>query len=183
MAHPFLLLALICSAACWGQQSSQRACNLLTPAELETAIGGHAAHGTETETPYKKSAHIDHDGVLYECKEPVGARRVTLRFTTTGISEEGKKQGADISNDAQKWMRDQGYQIQVKEVNGSRCTTILPFAGAKGNELLPVGTTCVLKKGAYMVSIAVSATGSSDVVSMEKLATLADKAASRFPAR
>ena len=107
----------------------------------------------------------------------------SIRFTTAGITAEGRKQGTDASNDAQKWLRSQGYEIQVKQVNGSHCTTILPFAGAKGNELLPVGTTCVLEKGAYMLSIAVSATVSSKVLPMEKLAALADKAASRFPAR
>jgi hypothetical protein len=63
-----------------GQEPSQKAWDLLTPAELEAAIGGSVAHASENETAYKKNDRIDHDGILYESAEAVGDRNVTIKW-------------------------------------------------------------------------------------------------------
>ena len=178
-----LLAATVFPSAMSGQQPSQKACDLLTPAELGSVIGGNAGHASGKEIPYHKNPQlgIEHEGVLYECVQSVGARKATVRYSTSGGAAESKKKAEAVAKDAQKVMENLGYQVQFNDVGGSHCTTLLPFAGAKGNELIPVGTTCVLEKGEYFVSIQVS--GTNDVLPAEKVATLAEKAAARLPSR
>ncbi|HEY6250606.1 MAG TPA: hypothetical protein VI685_11650, partial [Candidatus Angelobacter sp.] len=77
-------------------------------------------------------------------------------------------------------LRKQGYQVQAKEVGGSQCFTVLPPDSSKYTSVL-VGTSCGREKGPYSVSVKVGATGPNDVASMEKVAALTEKAASRVP--
>ncbi len=78
-------------------------------------------------------------------------------------------------------LRNQGYQIQERELNGSRCATRIPPGGAKGAGLAPQ-TSCERERGPYQVIVAVDVTGANDLVSLEKVALLVEKAASRAPA-
>jgi hypothetical protein len=182
-AFCWLLAALLWPIAASPQTASQMACDLLTPGELAAVIGESVGHVSGKEIPYRKNPQlgIDHDGVLYECVESVGARKAKIRYSTSQITTGARSKAEAVGKDAQQAMRNLGYKIEFKQVDGSSCTTILPFADAKGSELLPVGTTCVLDRGGYFVSIMVSGTSPSDVLRPEKVALLAEKAASRFP--
>ena len=180
-----VIAALLLPVAAVGQTPSPKACDLLTSVELVEVIGGSFGHASGKEVPYRTNPQlgIDHDGILHECAEIVGARKVTVRFSTSEVTAEARKKAEAVGKDGLAAMQKLGYQVQIKEVGGSHCTTLLPFAGAKGNELLPVGTTCVLEKGAHFVSIQVSGTSSGDVLPAERAAQLTEKAATRLPAR
>jgi hypothetical protein len=176
--------AMIWPIAALGQQPSQKACDLLTRAELEAAIGGSVAPPSGKEIPYKKSDRIDHDGILYECSEIFDGRVVTIKYSTSQVTAEARQRALAIAKDAQDSMRKQGFEVQTKDINRSKCTTIVEPPNPKG----PPGpgmpqTACLREKGGYFVSITVAADGSSEVVSMEKVAGLTEKAASRIPAQ
>ena len=176
-----LLVVLIGLIGAAGQQTSQKACDLLTPSELTAAIGGNVGNKSGTAIAYRKGQFggllPDHDGVNYECSETVGMQRVTIRYSTSEMTAEGKK---DSEAKAKEFRESQKiFHIQYKNLNGSYCTMIVPIDTSQ----LPgvPATTCQHEKGAYFVSVMVSAAGSSSALPMEKVAPLAEKAASRLP--
>lgn len=179
----WLLGVLIWPIRATGQGSSQKACDLLTPSELTAAIGGNVENKSGRATAYRKGQFgalgPDHDGVTYECSENVGTQRVTIRYSTSEVTAEGKKN----SEARAKEMRESQkiYHVEYKNLNGSNCTTIVPI------ESSPVpgvpATTCQHEKGPYFVSVMVSVTGAGSALPMEKVALLAEKAASRLPAQ
>ena len=180
----WLLVSLTWPVAVAAQQDSMKGCNLLTPAELSAAIGGSVGHALGQERPYKKfPPMIDHDGVVYTCTEAVGTHKVVIHYNTSPVTAAGKKFALDHSKEAEDDLRKQGYQIQTKDLSGSHCTTIVPGAGTKDTLEDVVGTACVREKGPYVVSVYVSATGTSDMLSMERVGALTEKAVSRVPAQ
>jgi hypothetical protein len=179
-----LLTALIVPSAADGQTASQKACDLLTAAELQAATGGSVAHSSGTEAPYKKNEAIDHDGVLYECSEAVGTWNLSIKYSTSQVTPEARKKGLATAIEMQEAMRKDGYQVQTKNISGSKCSTIVEPASAKHPEAtVLVQTACQLEKGPYFVSITVRPTRSRDLFPMEKVAALAEKAALRLPTR
>ena len=180
-----LLAATVCPSAMSGQQPSQKACDLLTPAELGSVIGGKAGHASGTETPYQKNPQlgIDHDGVVDECVESFGDRTVTITFTAITATE-ARRGAVDKAKqkDAQQTGRNLGLQVQFKDGGASHCTTLFLPDGAK-DRTPATGTACSLLKGGYLVGVDVSGTSSGEVLPAEKVATLAEKAAARLPSR
>jgi hypothetical protein len=184
MPRRFLLaVGIIWSTVASSQQVSQQACDLLTSTELAAAVGGSAGPGVGTATSYQKSARIDHDGVLYACPRQVGARKVLVKYSTSPVTPDAKKRGLAESQEMQQAIRGMGYQVQTKDVGSSHCTTVLPPGNATPSASASIGTTCVREQGPYFVSVAVGATASGDLIPMERVATLAEKAVSRLPAR
>lgn len=180
----FLVIAIwpLAGAAEQPSHTSLRACELLTAAELETAVGGSVAQQSGSEKPYRKNPMIDHDGILSTCSETVGARKVTVVFNTAPVTAEGKRFAETGAKGAESALHEEGYQVQAKEIRGSRCMTILPPAGSKSTaDTARLGTNCTREKGPYVVSITIGPAGSGDALSMEKVAALAEKAASRVP--
>jgi hypothetical protein len=177
-----LFTALIVPTSAGGQTASQKACDLLTPAELQAATGGSVTHSSGKETPYTKNERIDHDGVLYECSEAVGTWNLSIKYSTSQVTPEARKKGLANTIEMQEAMRKDGYQVQTKDITGSKCSTIVEPANAKHPEATAlVQTACLLEKGPYFVSVTVRPTRSRDLFPMEKLAALAEKAASRLP--
>lgn len=168
-----LLMALIWPVAASAQQD-MKACTLLTPAELSTAVGGSVGHATGIFTP--KNPRLGRNGDFWSCDQMVGMRKVWIFFNTLPATEEGKK----LQQQMQDGLRKQGYQVQAKEVSGSQCFTVLPPDSSKYTSVL-VGTSCGREKGPYSVAVKVGATGPNNVASMEKVAALTEKAASRVP--
>ena len=180
----WLLAALISPVAVSAQQDSMKACNLLTPTELGAVIGGSVAYTSGRGRPYKKFPPVtDHQGIVYTCSEDVGTHKVEIHYNTLPVTAAGKKFAEDHAKEAEDDLRNDGYQVQTRDLSGAHCTTILPGSGAKNAVEGAVGTACVLEKGLYVLSVYVSATGASDVCSMEKVASLVEKAASRVPAQ
>lgn len=173
--HPWwwLLMALIWPTAASAQQD-MKACTLLTPTELSTAVGGNVGHATGIFTP--KNLRLGRNGDFWSCDQMVGMRKVWIFFNTAPVTEEGKK----LQQQMQDSLRQQGYQVETKEVSGSQCFTVLPRDASKYTSVL-VGTSCGREKGPYSVAVKVGATGPNDVASMEKVAALTEKAASRVP--
>jgi len=164
-----------------GQQASQKACDLLTQSELTAAIGGGVGNQSGKATAYHKGEFgalgPDHDGVTYECSEDVGTHRVTIRYSTSEVTSVGKKNSEAKAKEFRESQKI--YHIEYKNLNGSDCTTIVPIDTSQ----IPgvPATTCQHEKGAYFVSVMVSTTGSGNALPMEKVAPLAEKAASRLP--
>lgn len=169
-ASLWLLVAPTWSGAASAQQNSMRACNLLTPTELSSAIGGSLGHPTGIFTP--KNPRLDRNGDFWSCQEMVGTREVWIFYNTLQVTEEGKKLGQEM----QDRLRKQGYDIENKDVGGSHCSTMVPPSGSKSSL---VGTDCWRDKGSSHVAVKVGATGANDLFPMEKVAALVEKASSR----
>jgi hypothetical protein len=165
------------------QQNALKACDLLTPPELQAAVGGSVSHPSGEARPYHKNPVVDHDGVLYTCSEVAGTRHITIHYNASPVTAQGKKFAETGARNAEEELRNQGYQIQNKDVNGSRCTTLLAPANSKATAVdeSMLGTACVREKGPYVVSITVSASSQSDLLPMEKVTSLVEKAVSRVP--
>jgi hypothetical protein len=170
------LAILILPVAVSAQDDSQhmKACTLLTPAEWTAAIGGSVGRPKGIFTP--PNPQFARNGDFWSCELTVGTRTVWIQYNTLPATEEGKK----LARESQDHLRKEGYQIQVKDLNGSLCSTMLQPASSK-DTLKIVGTNCGRDKGPYHVLVIVGATGPNDLISMEKVAALAEKAASRVP--
>lgn len=167
-----VLAALIWPAAVSAQQN-MKACNLLTPAELSAGIGGSVGHATRIFSP--KNSYPAGD---WSCEQTVGSRKVRIFCDTLPVTEEGKR----LAQEQRERYGKQGYRIQERELGGSRCATIVLQAGAKDTFGIE-GTSCERQEGPYHIIVVVGATGPNDIVPMGNVASLAEKAASRVPAR
>lgn len=179
----FLLLAAFSSPQVAVSQpisSSEKACILLKPAELEAVLGGKIASPmTGTEAPFHKDAKHDHDGVLYMCNAGVGSRGVSLMYGTQPATAEGKKRGEAKGKAAMEKMRKTGYIIEERAFGEIKCFTILPRSNKPGPAY--VVTSCGVAKGRYFFSLSVSPQSAKDVLPIEKLKPLAEKATARLP--
>src|SRR5258708_33183315 len=95
-ASLWLLAALTWPVAASEQQDSMRACNLLTPTELSSAIGGSLGHPTGIFTP--KNPRLDRNGDFWSCQETVGTHEEWIFYNTLQVTEEGKKLGHAIED-------------------------------------------------------------------------------------
>jgi hypothetical protein len=168
-------------AAAQSSSRSEKACSLLTPADLEGVLGTKLARPLAgTEVPYTKDADHDHDGSVLSCQGKAGARFVTVVFGTQPVTPEGRRRGEAKVKAAEDKLVKAGYKIETKEFGGVRCWTMLPPpADTPGHAVF--GSNCGGTKGDYFYSISISATGKNDLIPIEKLKALADKAASRLP--
>ncbi len=169
----WLMASLVWPVAVSAQQDSMKACNLLTPAELSAAIGGSVGHPSGIFLA--KNPRLDRNGDFWSCEEMVGTRKVWIFYNTLQVTGEEKKQEQDV----QDRLRKAGYQIQTKDVSGAHCSIMLLTAGKSSL----MGTDCWRDKGPSHVAVKVGATGQSDLMPMEKIAALVEKAASRVPAQ
>src|SRR5260370_30356222 len=163
------LVILILPVAVSAQDDSQhmKACTLLTPAELTAAIGGSVGRPKGIFTP--PNPQFARNGDFWSCELTVGTRAVWIQYNTLPATEEGKK----LTPQSQNRLRKEGYQIQVKDLNGSLCSTMFQPARSK-DTLKIVGTNCGRHKGPYHVLVIVGATGPNDLISIEKVAALAE---------
>jgi len=177
-----LIAVLLGSASAFAQgQVSQKACSLLTPAELGAAIGGAVEQTSGREIPFRKDEHHDHDGAVYICTSKLGSRYVYITFSTSPVTAEGKKQDKAQVKTLEDKMRQQGYQIKPQSLGSTKCLTILPPSGGKLVAGQGPGTNCTVERGAYFVSLSITATSQSDLFPLDKLRRLAEMAASRLP--
>src|SRR5258708_19231674 len=95
-ASLWLLAALTWPVAASEQQNSMRACNLLTPTELSSAIGGSIGHPTGIFTP--KNPRPDRNGDFWCCQERVGRPGGCIFFITSQWPEHGRKPTQYITN-------------------------------------------------------------------------------------
>jgi hypothetical protein len=105
---------------------------------------------------------------------------VAVVFGTQPVTREGKRRGEAKVKAAEEKLLAAGYRIESKEFGSVRCWTMLPPPSDK-SALGVFGSNCGGTKGDYFYSISISATGESDLIPIERLKALADRAASRLP--
>lgn len=158
----------------------ETACALLTPQELAGALGGEVGASKSSDTPYAKGALYDHDGVTHMCGLTVGARTVTLTYTTRAVTAEGRKSYQARLAQWEQTMREKGATVVVSDVGGIRCDAVT--AGESGTELPGRAMVhCTMTAGVYSLSLSVSGAQKGDAVPVEKVRALVDKASTRLP--
>jgi len=167
-----LALALPASAA----DKGHRPCSLLTPSELETALGTKLGAPKETDATYAKGAVHDHDGVLSSCSWTGETRSVFLAVSTSAVTPEGRARGLKAKADAEAALKKQGLKVQKKSWGPVACTLLTPPKG----KAIPHGTTCGGDKGKFVYYLSVSTKADLPPVPMERLRGLAEKVADRL---
>jgi hypothetical protein len=160
---------------------SDKACSLITTAEIQGTLGlkpGKPLVGQEI--PYKKDSTHDHDGSLFACQGTVGGRYVMVAYGTRPVTPEGRKRAEARVDASEEKLRREGYAIDARDFGNVKCWTMAaPPADTSATAMF--GTNCRGTKGDYFFSITVSGARKTDIIPMEKLKALADKAASRLP--
>jgi hypothetical protein len=77
-------------------------------------------------------------------------------------------------------LRQSGYMFPERDFGDLKCWTMQPPAYQKAG-LSVFGTNCGGTRGDYFYSVSISATGTGDLIPIEKLKAVADKVASRLP--
>lgn len=171
---PLALLALALPA--FAAEKGHRPCSLLTPTELETALGTKLGEPKETDAPYEKGIAHDHDGVLSSCSWTGESRSVFLAVSTAAVTPEGRARGLKAKTDAEAALKKQGLKVQKKVWGPLACTLLTPPKG----KAIPHGTTCGGDKGKFVYYLSVSTKADLPPVPMERLRGLAGKVADRL---
>ena len=138
--------------------TDNRACKLLTAAELDPVVGGklRAFQGSSYRT-----------GDMCAASSTIAA--VMLRL--------GKKEPADAAAKSMEMLRRMGARIKIKTFGPITCSTITP---SKDMQQYGYKTTCSVSKVAEVAAVEVRAKNQKDMVSIDALHPLADKMLSRF---
>ena len=148
--------ALVAAAPAAG---ANKACDLLTGSELETALGtkvalrGSGAPGVEM------------------CMGQVPTARVLLRLAA-GPAGDGSKERAGLD-----MARKMGAEVEVKTFGPITCSTMLPPPSLAEHGFT---TACTVRKANAVAGVEVTAKTRKGMVSIEKLRPLAELMASRF---
>jgi hypothetical protein len=143
------------------QTPATRACGLVTESELQSVLGAKVN---------LKGGSI---GDVQTCSGDAQRATVLLRLFKRTRDRSGDTEKAGI--DAVKKM---GVKVDIKTSGGITCTTMVPPPNLAQ---LGFGTTCtVMSKAPTYAVIEITAKTQKDMVSMEKLRTVAEKMATRF---
>lgn len=160
--------------------TSEKACALLLPSEIEAAVGAKLARPLAgMELPVKKDAAHPAGEALWTCQGSAGTRSVTVVYGTEPATPEGKAQARIRLKAPQERLRRMGYAVKETTLGATTCWTMTPPA-AHGDEPVAFGTTCGGVKGRSFYSVSVSSTGVGDLLGVSKVKLLADKAAARL---
>jgi hypothetical protein len=139
---------------------ANKACALVTPAELEAALGEKVTLKPQSGT-----------GSVAMCTGTSPKANVLLRVAA-------KREGSgDAAKAGVEMMRKQGYQVDVKMFGPITCSTMEPPANLAGHGF---NTTCSVTKGTLVAAIEVTAKAKADVIPIERLKPVAEKMAGRF---
>jgi len=142
-----------------------KACVLVTPADLEVVLG----------TTVTLSGGQMSGGKVEICSGQAMSLKVMLRLVTgldPGRDRSGAKEKAGIEA-----VKKLGVQVDVKTFGPMVCVTMEPLAG---KEQMGYNTTCTVSKDTALAGIEIAANNKNDMVSIEKLRPLAEKMAERF---
>ena len=143
-----------------------KACDLLTPSELEAVLGAKVILKSDGTIPGGKTEH---------CTGQAPAVAVMLRLVTgldPGRDDLDSKEKKDIEMDKRM-----GAQVEVKTFGPVTCSTLIPSAKLAQKRY---NTTCTVNKDTAAASIEMNAKRRKDMISIEKLRPLAEKMAGRF---
>ena len=155
------VISVMTGQASMAQAPANKACELVTDAELQSALGS------------KVTLKAGSLGNVQTCSGESPVATVLLRFLKTSTTSSGSAEHSGI--DAVKKM---GAQVDVKTSGGIMCMTVVPPTNLAA---LGFGTTCtVTSKAPTYAVIEITAKTQKDMVPMEKLRAVAEKMASRF---
>ncbi len=161
--------------------ASEKACSLLRPAEIEAVLGAKLDRPLAgMAVPGKKGAPRPAGEAEWTCQGRAGTRAVSLFYGAEPATAEGKAKAAARLKAPQERLRAMGYAIKETKLGATTCWTMTPPA-THGDEPVAFGTACGGLKGDSFYSLSVSATGAGDLLGVEKVKVLADKAAARLP--
>jgi hypothetical protein len=144
--------------------ADNKACKLLTAAELEPVVGG------------KLSAFktLSFDGVD-ECYASTGNVSVRLRWEK---KQERASEGPSARAAKQlQTLKEMGAAVDTKNFGSITCSTIVP---SKSKQKDGLNTTCLVPKGDELAGVAIIVWTEKDLVPIDKLHPLAEKMAERF---
>jgi hypothetical protein len=140
--------------------ADNKACKLLTPAELEPVVG------SKLSTFQGQSI-----GTTDMCSATSTSAKVLLRLAQKRAgSADAAAKGLEIA----KKMR---ATVDVKTFGPIVCSTFIP---PKGKEMAGYNTTCTVSKGDNVAGVEVTVKAQKDMVSIDKLHPLADRMAGRI---
>jgi len=148
-----LLLPIVVRAA------DNKACKLLTVAELEPLVGKLSAFSPQSL------------GTTDMCSATSPNAKVLLR------SAQKRASSADAAAKGLEIAKKMGATVDVKTFGPIVCSTFIP---PKGKEIAGFNTTCTVSKGDTVAGVEVTAKSQKDMVSIDKLHPLADKMAGRL---
>ncbi len=153
-----LAVVLLAAAAA----GANKACGLLTAAELEGALGDKVSAMAET-----KTGNPDEQ----VCTGKTSKASILLRIAKGGgNSGDAAAKGVDIA-------KNMGAQVDVKTFGPITCSTFIP---PQNLEQYGFNTTCSVTKGAQVAAVEVTAKSRNDMLPIDKLRPLAEKMANRF---
>ena len=156
-----VVLVVVAGRVGMAQAPANRACGLVTDAEIQSALGS------------KVVLQAGSLGAVQTCAGQTESARVLVRFfmRTTDPSGNAEQAGIDA-------IRKMGAQVDVKASGGITCMTAVP---PQNMVAMGFGTTCTVTSKAPMFAvIEVTAKTQKDMVPLEKLRPVAEKMASRF---
>ncbi|MEW5979100.1 MAG: hypothetical protein AB1898_25170 [Acidobacteriota bacterium] len=137
------------------------ACTLLQPAELESALGGKAARFS--------GHHLESADV---CSGQVGTRKVVIR-----TAKRQRQDGGAVERKGIETARRMGAQVEIKTEGDLTCSTLIPPASLPQ---MGFNTTCSVFRAGKVLAVEVTAPSRQDMVPMEAVRSLVQKAATRL---
>ncbi len=136
---------------------ANKACELLTPADIEAALG------------LKVSPFAEGAGGFCSASAP----RVTV---TVRIAKKSGTPGREAKG--VEMMKQMGGQIDVKSFGSMTCSTLVPPETLV--QSVGFNTMCSITKGDTVAAVEVTAKAQADMVAIDKLRPLVEKLATRF---
>jgi hypothetical protein len=157
----WVVVSILYLLAASSLHAQTKACDLLTAAELEAALGGKAGALSESNLG---AAHI--------CSGSVGKMNVMIRFgeRKSGSSGDAERKGIEAA-------RQMGAKVQVKTEGDLTCSTMIP---PESMAQYGYNTTCTILREGVVVGVEVTATSQQGMATTEAVKGLAQKARSRL---
>jgi hypothetical protein len=156
----FALAVLLLSSSIASGQAN-KACGLLTAAELQSVVGGSVAGLKGGSMP----------GDVQMCTGSAPKAQVMLRIARRkGDSAAAAAKGVEI-------FKKMGAQVDVKTFGPITCSSVIP---PKDKQVYGFNTTCTVTKGDTVAGVEITAKNQADMVPIDKLHPLAEKMAGRF---
>ncbi len=164
-----LLAAAVSSGLCAraAAQTNANACSLATTDELRAALGAKMV-GLLLSADDLRAA-LGYPGGVSTCSGDTPAAAIGLRLTTGSGPEGAEAAGIEAA-------KKMGAQVEVKTDGPITCWTTIPANLAQ----LGFKTTCSVSKNGSVAAIEVIAWSRQDMVSIERLRSVAKKMTGRF---
>ena len=159
----FAVVALLVAAApVIATAEANKACGLLTAAELESVLAAKVSGLSSGATGVKD---------VQMCTGSTPAARILLRIAKSrGNSKDAAAKGIEIA-------RQMGAQVDLKTFGPITCSSFIP---PKDKEVYGFNTTCTVTKGDSVAGVEITAKSRAAMIPIDKLHPLAEKMAARF---